>query len=172
MTVQQQQAAIPTVLVYEDDPGFLPQVNMPVPHPVPHLDTQPFPTAIAGNAPQPDGAGPGTEAFRYWVAADALSRTSQTWGPLVPTGTQWHPTVGRALTAHLDAGIDLNAFYDRRGLWFFRRTVAGVTVATCESSEIVEHETGHAILCALSCSTRRARRRPPCTKRSVTSARC
>ncbi|MFG2125411.1 hypothetical protein [Streptomyces sp. NPDC048710] len=149
MTVQQPQAMIPTVLVYEGDPGFPPLVNMPVPHPVPQLDTQPFPTAIAEATPQPDGAGPGTEAFRYWVAADALSRAARTWGPLVPTGTQWHPTVGRALNAHLDAGIDLNAFYDRKGLWFFRRTVLGVTVAACESSEVVEHETGHAILDAL-----------------------
>jgi hypothetical protein len=149
MTVQQQQATTPTVLVYEDDPGYPPQVNVPVPHPVPQLDTQPFPTAIAETAPQPDSAGPGTEAFRYWVAADALSRASQTWGSLVPAGTQWHPMVGRALTAHLNAGDDLNAFYDRRGLWFFRRTVAGVTVAACESNEVVEHEAGHAILDAL-----------------------
>ncbi|WP_416980918.1 hypothetical protein [Streptomyces sp. T028] len=144
-----QQVTIPTVLVYEDDPGFPPQVNMPVPHPVPQLDTQPFPTAIAETAPQPDGAGPGTEAFRYWVTADALSRASRTWGPMVPTGTQWHPRVGRALTAHLNAGDGLNAFYDRRGLWFFRATVAGVTVASCESNEIVEHEEGHAVLDAL-----------------------
>ncbi|MFI1035941.1 hypothetical protein [Streptomyces sp. NPDC020951] len=144
-----QQSTIPTVLVYEDDPGFPPQVNMPVPHPVPQLDTQPFPTAIAESAPQPDSAGPGTEAFRYWVAADALSRGSRTWGPLVPAGTQWHPRVGSALTAHLNAGNDLNAFYDRTGLWFFRRTVAGVLVAACESSEVVEHATGHAILDAL-----------------------
>ncbi|MFF5019926.1 hypothetical protein [Streptomyces sp. NPDC001165] len=56
---------------------------------------------------------------------------------------------GRALTAHLDAGNDLNAFYDRKGLWFFRSTVAGVTVAACESPEVVAHETGHAILDAL-----------------------
>ncbi|MET9908527.1 hypothetical protein ABZZ74_17195 [Streptomyces sp. NPDC006476] len=149
MTVQPQQATVPTVLVYEDDPGFPPQVNMPVPHPVPQLDTQPFPTAIAEAAPHPNGAGPGTEAFRYWVAADSLSRASKTWGPLVPTGTQWHPQVGRALTAHLNAGDDLNAFYDRRGLWFFRRTVAGVTVAACESNEVVQHEEGHAVLDAL-----------------------
>ncbi|MEV1069637.1 hypothetical protein [Streptomyces sp. NPDC050263] len=149
MTLQQQQVTIPTVLVYEDDPGFPPQVNMPVPHPVPQLDTQPFPTAIAETAPQPDSAGPGTESFRYWVAADALSRASLTWGPMVPTGTQWHPQVGRALTAHLNVGVGLNAFYDRRGVSFLRQTVAGVTVATCESNEIVEHETGHAVLDAL-----------------------
>ncbi|MFE4969697.1 hypothetical protein [Streptomyces sp. NPDC056660] len=149
MTVQQQQSTIPTILVYEEDPGSFGHVNMPVPHAVPQLDTQPFPAAIAETAPQPDSAGPGTEAFRYWVAADALSSACQTWGPLVPTGTHWHPTVGRALTAHLDAGNDLNAFYDRKGLWFFRRTVAGVTVASCESGDVVRHEAGHAILDAL-----------------------
>ncbi|MFF4117827.1 gluzincin family metallopeptidase [Streptomyces sp. NPDC001714] len=150
MTVQSQQATMPMVLVFEDDPGGDPlHINMPVPHPVPHLDTQPFPMAIAESAPQPDSAGPGTEAFRYWVAADSLSRASQTWGPLVPTGTKWHPQVGRALTAHLNAGDDLNAFYDRKGLWFFRRTVAGVNVAACESNEVVQHEAGHAVLDAL-----------------------
>ncbi|MFF5809625.1 hypothetical protein [Streptomyces sp. NPDC012746] len=135
--------------MYEDDPGSL-QENVPVLHPVPQLDTKPFPTAIAEATPQPgDEVGPGTEAFRYWVAADALSRASQTWGPLVPSGTQWHPMVGRALTAYLNAGNDLNAFYDRRGLRFFRRTVAGVTVAACESPEVVEHGSGHAVLDAL-----------------------
>ncbi|MFJ7148958.1 hypothetical protein ACIQVT_12275 [Streptomyces sp. NPDC100445] len=137
------------VSVYEDDPGDPLKTNPPIPHPVPQLGTQPFPTTIAETAPQPNGAGPGTEAFRYWVAADALSRAGQTWAPLVPAGTQWHATVGGALTANLDAGNDLNAFYDRQGLWFFRRTVAGVTVAACESPEVVEHETGHAILDAL-----------------------
>ncbi|MEV7390650.1 MULTISPECIES: hypothetical protein [unclassified Streptomyces] len=150
MTVQPQQATMPTVLVFEDDPGGDPlHINMPVPHPVPQLDTQPFPTAIAETAPQPNGAGPGTEPFRYWVAADSLSRAGQTWGPLVPAGTKWHPQVGRALTAHLNAGDDLNAFYDRKGVWFFRSTVAGVNVAACESNEVVLHETGHAILDAL-----------------------
>ncbi|RPE45296.1 hypothetical protein EDD90_8561 [Streptomyces sp. Ag109_O5-1] len=150
MTVQPQQATMPTVLVFEDDPGGDPlHINMPVPHPVPQLDAQPFPTAIAETAPQPNGAGPGTEPFRYWVAADSLSRAGQTWGPLVPAGTKWHPKVGRALTAHLNAGDDLNAFYDRKGVWFFRSTVAGVNVAACESNEVVLHETGHAVLDAL-----------------------
>ncbi|MEU0256199.1 hypothetical protein ABZ299_27755 [Streptomyces sp. NPDC006184] len=134
------------VSVYEDHPGDALRINSPIPHPVPHLGTQPFPTTIAEAAPQPNGAGPGTEAFRYWVAADALSRAGQTWASSVPAGTQWHSTVGGALTANLAAGNDLNAFYDRRGLWFFRRTVAGLTVAACESPEVVEHEPGHAIL--------------------------
>jgi hypothetical protein len=148
MTVQQPQAMTQTVLVYEDDPGPPPGV-VPVRHPVPQLETQPFPTAIAQPAPQPDSAGPGTESFRYWVAADALSSASQMWGPLVPSGTQWVPSVGRVLTAHLDEGVDLNAFYDRRSLQFFHRTVAGVDVFSAQSPEIVRHELGHAVLDAL-----------------------
>ncbi|WP_258308342.1 hypothetical protein [Streptomyces sp. NWU339] len=148
MTVQQQQAMDQTVLVYEDDPGSPPGA-VPVRHPVPQLETQPFPTAIAQPAPQPDSAGPGTAAFRYWVAADALSSASRMWGPLVPSGTQWVPSVGRVLTAHLDEGVDLNAFYTRRSLEFFHQTVAGVEVFSAQSPEIVRHELGHAVLDAL-----------------------
>lgn len=148
MTVQQH-ATTQTVLVYEDDPGAPLQENVPVRHPVPQLDTQPFPTAIAEAAPQPDGAGPGTPAFRYWVAADALSTGCQTWGPLVPTGTHWVRSVGRVLTVHLDEGVDLNAFYDRQGLKFFHQRVEGVDVFSGGSPEIVRHELGHAVLDAL-----------------------
>lgn len=62
-------------------PGYFGHVDMPVRHAVPQLDTQPFPAAIAEPAAQPDSAGPGTEAFRHWVAADALSSACTTWGP-------------------------------------------------------------------------------------------
>ncbi|WP_326573862.1 hypothetical protein OG250_01395 [Streptomyces sp. NBC_00487] len=148
MTVQQH-AMTQTVLVYEDDPGPPLQENVPVRHPVPQLDTQPFPTVIAEAVPQPDSAGPGTPAFRYWVAADALSTGCQTWGPLVPTGTQWVPSVGRVLSVHLDEGVDLNAFYDRRSLKFFHQRVEGVDVFSGGSPEIVRHELGHAVLDAL-----------------------
>lgn len=148
MTVQPQQAIDQTVLVYEDDPGAPPGV-VPVRHPVPQLETQPFPTTIAQPAPQPDSAGPGTPSFRYWVAADALSSACRMWGALVPSGTHWVPSVGRVLTVHLDEGVDLNAFYTRTGLEFFHRTVAGVEVFSAQSPEIVRHETGHAVLDAL-----------------------
>ncbi|MET7665597.1 hypothetical protein ABZT45_41270 [Streptomyces sp. NPDC005356] len=148
MTVQPQQLTDQTVLVYEDDPGPPPGIA-PVRHLVPQLETQPFPTAIAQPAPHPNGAGPGTPEFRYWVAADALSSASRMWGTLVPAGTQWFPTVGRMLTAHLDEGVDLNAVYDRRGLKFFHKTVAGVDVFSAQSPEVVRHELGHAVLDAL-----------------------
>ncbi|MEU6876884.1 hypothetical protein [Streptomyces sp. NPDC046712] len=148
MTVQQH-ATMQTVLAYEDDPGAPLRENVPVRRPVPQLDTQPFPTAISEAAPQPDSAGPGTPAFRYWVAADALSTGCQMWGPLVPTGTQWVPSVGRVLPVHLDEGVDLNAFYDRRSLKFFHQRVEGVDVFSGGSPEIVRHELGHAVLDAL-----------------------
>lgn len=45
------------------------------------------------------------------------------------------------------SGIDLNAYYDRASLRFFSYThkQIGGTIYTCDSSEIVAHELGHAI---------------------------
>ena len=45
------------------------------------------------------------------------------------------------------AGIDLNAYYDRKSLRFFYYTDAriGGTIFTCDSADIVAHELGHAI---------------------------
>ncbi|SFD07806.1 hypothetical protein [Streptomyces aidingensis] len=143
------EVTVPTVLAWEDDPGEPPSDRMPIHRPVPDLDTPPLPTAIAGRAPAPDGGMPGSAAFRYWTAADALSRGSAVWGPLMPPGTTWHRTVGPKLTVRLDEGEDLNAYYDRRSLSFFHTTVAGVEVYSGESAEVVAHELGHAVLDAL-----------------------
>lgn len=46
------------------------------------------------------------------------------------------------------AGIDLNAYYDRRSLRFFyiNNSQIGGSLFTCDSSDIVSHELGHAIL--------------------------
>src|SRR5207249_3490269 len=49
----------------------------------------------------------------------------------------------------LDAGVDLNAYYDRRELAFFHDTVARTTVYTGESPDVLCHELGHAVLDAL-----------------------
>jgi hypothetical protein len=151
MTMQHQHQATDakTIQTWEDDPGAPPLVNTPVRHPVPDLDISPLPTAIADKAPKLDGGVPGTDVFRYWVAADALSRASRAWGPLMPDRTAWHRTVGSKLTAHLDDGADLNAFYDRTSIRFFHQTVAGVKVFSGESPDVVCHEFGHAALDAI-----------------------
>lgn len=46
------------------------------------------------------------------------------------------------------AGIDLNAYYNRKALKFFYASdsMIGGTVYTCDSTDIVAHELGHAIL--------------------------
>jgi hypothetical protein len=91
---------------------------------------------------------------RYWTAADSLARVVSLYAPLFPAasfpaGAAWNPAVGQTLVANLNAGTDLNAYYDRNGLSFFRQTVSGVTVWSGDSPDIVCHETGHAVLDAL-----------------------
>ena len=55
-----------------------------------------------------------------------------------------------AATQNLDvvplAGIDVNAYYDRRALRFFYAKVNNKTIYTADSQDIISHELGHAIL--------------------------
>jgi hypothetical protein len=137
------------VRAWEDDPGAPPTDRAPILRPLPDLAAFPLPVAIAGAAPRQDDYPPHTPGFWYWAAADALRRAADYWGSVLPDGTAWHPTVGERLTAQLDAGDDLNAYYDREGLRFFSHSVAGVTVHSGESPDVICHETGHAVLDAV-----------------------
>lgn len=60
--------------------------------------------------------------------------------------TQWAGT--KVLNVIPKAGVDFNAYYDRKNLKFFydTDTVLGKTVYSCRSSDIVSHELGHGIL--------------------------
>ena len=49
----------------------------------------------------------------------------------------------------LDAGQDLNAYYDRKSISFHHDTVKGKLIHTGDSPDIVAHEFGHAVLDAL-----------------------
>ncbi|MFI5955115.1 hypothetical protein [Cryptosporangium sp. NPDC051539] len=137
------------VSVWEDDPGAPPSTRTPVLRARPPLRTAPLAIDVAGGIPtDPEGV------VRYWTAAEALGRTVALYAPLFPAGSfpdgaVWNPAVGDTLTADLEAGTDLNAYYDRQGLSFFRQHVSGVTVWSGESPDIVSHETGHAVLDAL-----------------------
>lgn len=55
----------------------------------------------------------------------------------------------RNLRAVPRAGRMLNAYYDRRNLMFFWDEIRGNTIYTVESSDIIAHELGHAILDAM-----------------------
>jgi hypothetical protein len=133
-----------TILAWEDDPiSGLP----PISRPVPNVTAAPFATRIQDAAPPAKTYNTGTREFRYWAAADALRRASDYWGGLIRAG-KWQGNRD-TLPIYLDEGKDLNAYYDRRALNFFHDTVAGKTVYSGESPDIVCHEFGHAILDAV-----------------------
>ncbi len=149
MTNPQQPTGDAGVRAWEDDPGAPPTDRTPILRPLPDLAAPPLPVAIDGTAPAQGAYQPDTPEFRYWAAADALRRAADYWGSVLPAGTGWHATVGDRLTAELDAGDDLNAYYDRAGLKFFHHAVAAVTVYSGESPDVICHETGHAVLDAV-----------------------
>jgi hypothetical protein len=145
------------VLAWENDPfaqampTSLPVLATPIARPVPKLGaTGPLPITLVITQPQPPaGQYPtGTPEFRYWTAAEALCRGASFWASLVP-GIKWHSTVGKVLPAHLDAGEDFNAYYDRKSLEFFHGASGGLIVYSGESPDVACHELGHAVLDAM-----------------------
>jgi len=132
------------ISAWEDDPL---SGGAPIRRPLPDLSARPLPLAISGARPAPRAYPRGSAGFRYWTAAEALRRAADFWGRHLPAGTAWQP--GDPLRVHLDQGVDLNAYYDRKGLSFFRDTVARRTVYSGESPDVLCHELGHAALDAL-----------------------
>jgi hypothetical protein len=140
-----------TINGWEHDPGLLdrPDGGALISRPVPDLARSPLPTQIHGPQVPADNYSAGTPGFRYWTAADAVRRTADFWGQLLPATTKWNPSVGNVLPIVLDEGVDLNAYYDRGSLTFFHAVVSGRTVYSGESPDIVCHEFGHAVLDAI-----------------------
>ena len=137
---------MPAIAAWEDDPHSAPAAE-PVGRPVPDLSHSGLGLSIVGRQPSARVYPMGTQGFRYWTAADALARAVACWSRGIPGGTRWH--AGRPLVVDLDAGNDLNAYYDRQELCFFHATVRGVTVYSGESPDVLCHELGHALLDAI-----------------------
>ncbi len=137
-------ASFNRVAAWEDDPL---SGARPLERPAPDLSAQPLRLRIEGVAPLPRIYRRGTRQFRYWTAAEALRRGADFWAGLLPAGATWQP--GRTLVVTLDQGVDLNAYYDRRGLWFFHEDIGGATVFSGESPDVLCHELGHAVLDAV-----------------------
>jgi hypothetical protein len=94
-----------TIRVWEDDP--LSEGAVPIERPVPKFPKGKLRVAIDVTQPPPGRYEPGTPEFRYWTAADALTRALAFWTPILPKGTSWQ--IGRELPVKLDAGDRLNA---------------------------------------------------------------
>ncbi|HEX5740214.1 MAG TPA: hypothetical protein VFY17_01520 [Pilimelia sp.] len=137
------------VWAWADDPGAPSGKRIPVLCARPVLARPPMPVGIREPVPTPEGDQPGSAEFRYWNLAAALRRAADYWGALMPEGRAWRPEVGELLQATLDAGDDLNAYYDRAGVAFFHHAVGGLVVYSGESPDVVCHEIGHAVLDSL-----------------------
>jgi hypothetical protein len=132
------------IVAWEDDPesGLKPGKRF-----APTLSLGLLPLQVSGPAVKPGVYAPGTPSFRYWNVSDAVRRARDLWKPHLPEAAQWHG--GITLDIHVDAGQDLNAYYDRKSLSFHHDTVKGKTIHTADSPDIVAHEFGHAVLDAL-----------------------
>jgi len=134
------------VFAWENDPE---PPARPVRVPAPELGTPPLAIEIVGDAPDPALFEVGTQEFRYWSAAAALRRCADYWSRIVGDKIHWVSEIGETLPVMLDAGVDLNAFYDRRGLSFFHAKVHEKVIYSGESPDVLCHELGHAVLDAL-----------------------
>ena len=94
----------------------------------------------------------GTPEFVAWQARQAAILAIEAWEAVLGTPlSSWAAEAinPSSLLVRYDAGQQLNAYYDRESLSFFHATKGGVTTYSGASTDVVAHETGHAILDAL-----------------------
>ena len=89
----------------------------------------------------------GTQAFLYWQCREAVLRAlaafeSATGAPVVA----WAPQVPNPLPVIPNAGVKLNAFYNRLSLSFFQHATGTNVTMSGASTDVVAHELGHALL--------------------------
>lgn len=89
---------------------------------------------------------PGSVAFQASHLSVILSEAYDIWERYFGAPYDWE--MGKVLKVQPRAGRDLNAYYDREALKFFYTgdEMTKRTTYTCESSDVVAHECGHAIL--------------------------
>jgi len=88
--------------------------------------------------------------YAIWTAREAALRAINAFEACAGPLKAWQGTPPRlSLPLIPDAGVDLNAYYDRASISFFESAVGGQTFYSGASEDVVAHETGHAILDAL-----------------------
>jgi hypothetical protein len=91
---------------------------------------------------------PGTPQFLFWQCRESALLAVEVWERLHGPLKQWAPEAVNPKRLQLvqNAGIRLNAFYDRESLAFFEHTKNGHTTFSGASTDVVAHEAGHAFL--------------------------
>jgi hypothetical protein len=91
---------------------------------------------------------PGTPEFLFWQCREAALTAIDLWEQISGAPyTTWQS--GTKIDLLQDAGVDLNAFYDRASLSFFHQKVGTKTYFSGASTDVVAHEAGHGFLDAL-----------------------
>jgi hypothetical protein len=86
----------------------------------------------------------GTAEFLFWQCSEAALAAMEVWDELDGPPRRW--ATRKYLDLLQDAGTELNAYYDRRSLSFFKWTTGSKTTYSGASVDVVAHETGHALL--------------------------
>ena len=88
---------------------------------------------------------PGTLQFLFWQAREAALSAMDAWEASAGLHKKWQGNRAK-LPLLQDAGEKLNAFYDRASLSFFHMAVGTNTFFSGASTDVIAHETGHALL--------------------------
>jgi hypothetical protein len=97
----------------------------------------------------PEGVfAPGTAGFLFWQCREAGLLALAAIEASAGTLSRWQGN-RKKLPLLQDAGVDVNAFYDRFSFSFFHRAIQGQTVFSGASTDVVAHEVGHGILDSL-----------------------
>jgi hypothetical protein len=99
---------------------------------------------LTGSFPQGNFP-PGTPQFLFWQSREAAIAAVQAWEASSGPHTRWQGNRSK-LPLLPDAGVDLNAFYDRASFSFFHKTLGAATFFSGESTDVVAHEVGHGLV--------------------------
>lgn len=99
--------------------------------------------------PAPEGKfAPGTPEFLFWQCREGALAALEAWESVAGKLTAWQGK-RKKLSLLQDAGLQLNAFYDRSSFAFFHKPAGGTTFFSGASTDVVAHEIGHGLLDAL-----------------------
>jgi hypothetical protein len=88
----------------------------------------------------------GTPEFLFWQSREACLAAIEAWESLTGAIFKSWQSDRNLLKLIPDAGLEINAFYDRKSLSFFHASGGGKTYLSGASTDVVAHETGHGIL--------------------------
>jgi len=99
------------------------------------------------NAPgAPAQHAPGTPEFLFWQSREAALAAVEAFEAAAGPIKAWSSQATQPLPLITDAGLDLNAYYDRASVSFFHSVPKAGPIFSGDSTDCVAHEVGHAIL--------------------------